>query len=212
MFQKALLLSSTLLATARAQQVGTYTAETHPSLTWETCTSSSDCTTVDGSVVIDANWRWVHDVNSTTNCYTGNTWDATLCPDDETCAINCAVEGADYSSTYGVTTSGSELRINFVTDNSNGANIGARLYLLANASTYETFSLLGKEFTFDVNVANLPCGLNGALYFTQMQTDGGLSEYTNNNAGAEYGVGYCDSQCPRDLKFIDGEVRSYILP
>ncbi|OKL59304.1 1,4-beta-D-glucan cellobiohydrolase B [Talaromyces atroroseus] len=205
MLQKAVLITSTLLATARAQQVGTYTAETHPSLTWQTCTSANECTTVDGSVVIDANWRWIHSVNSSTNCYTGNTWDATLCPDDESCAVNCAVEGAAYSSTYGVTTSGSELRINYVTQNSNGANVGARLYLLKDESTYETFSLLGNEFTFDVDVANLPCGLNGALYFTQMQADGGLSEYTNNKAGAKYGVGYCDSQCPRDLKFIDGE-------
>lgn len=75
---------------------------------------------------------------------------------------------------------------------------------------YETFNLLGKEFTFDVDVANLPCGLNGALFFSQMQAAGGKSEFTNNKAGAEYGVGYCDSQCPRDLKFIDGEVCGHI--
>lgn len=135
MLQKAFLFSSGLLLTARAQQVGTYTAETHPSLTWQTCTSVDDCTTIDGTVVIDANWRWVHDINSTTNCYTGNTWDATLCQDDATCAINCAVEGADYESTYGVTTSGSSLTINFVTENSNGANVGARLFLLEDSTT-----------------------------------------------------------------------------
>lgn len=209
MFQQALLFSASFYLAVRAQQAGTLTTETHPSLTWQTCTSANDCTTVSGSVVIDSNWRWVHDVNSSTNCYTGNTWDATLCPDDVTCAINCAVDGADYSSTYGVTTSGSELRIDYVTENSNGENVGARLYLLENESTYQTFDLLGKEFTFDVDVANLPCGLNGALYFSQMLPDGGLSEYTNNKAGAKYGVGYCDAQCPRDLKFIDGEVRAY---
>jgi cellulose 1,4-beta-cellobiosidase len=39
-----------------------------------------------------------------------------------------------------------------------------------------------------------------------MDADGGLSEYSGNKAGAAYGVGYCDSQCPRDLKFINGEV------
>lgn len=36
-----------------------------------------------------------------------------------------------------------------------------------------------------------------------------------NKAGAKYGVGYCDSQCPRDLKFINGQVslapRTYCL-
>lgn len=39
-----------------------------------------------------------------------------------------------------------------------------------------------------------------------MDADGGLSEYSGNEAGAAYGTGYCDSQCPRDLKFINGEV------
>jgi len=32
-----------------------------------------------------------------------------------------------------------------------------------------------------------------------------LSKYTGNKAGAKYGTGYCDAQCPRDLKFINGE-------
>ncbi len=26
-----------------------------------------------------------------------------------------------------------------------------------------------------------------------------------NSAGAEYGTGYCDAQCPHDIKFINGE-------
>lgn len=72
----------------------------------------------------------------------------------------------------------------------------------------ELFKLKNREFTFDVDVSNLPCGLNGALYFVEMDRDGGLSEYTNNKAGAKYGTGYCDSQCPQDIKFIDGEVRT----
>ena len=33
---------------------------------------------------------------------------------------------------------------------------------------------------------------------------GGLS-YSGNAAGAEYGTGYCDAQCPHDIKFISGE-------
>lgn len=52
------------------------------------------------------------------------------------------------------------------------------------------------------------CGLNGALYFVSMDADGGMSKYSGNQAGAEYGTGYCDSQCPRDLKFIGGQVSS----
>ena len=67
------------------------------------------------------------------------------------------------------------------------------------------FKLKNREFTFDVDVSNLPCGLNGALYFVQMDADGGLSKYETNTAGAEYGTGYCDAQCPHDLKYINGE-------
>jgi cellulose 1,4-beta-cellobiosidase len=73
---------------------------------------------------------------------------------------------------------------------------------------YEMFHLKNREFTFDVDVSNLPCGLNGALYFVEMDHDGGLSEYANNKAGAKYGTGYCDSQCPQDVKFINGLVSS----
>jgi len=57
-----------------------------------------------------------------------------------------------------------------------------------------------QEFTFDVDVSQLPCGLNGALYFSEMPADGGMSKYPANKAGAKYGTGYCDSQCPRDIK------------
>lgn len=95
------------------------------------------------------------------------------------------------------------MTLDFVTENSNGENVGSRTYLMSSATEYEIFDLLGKEFTFDVDVSKLPCGLNGALYFVSMPADGGLS--STNKAGAAYGTGYCDSQCPRDLKFIDGE-------
>ncbi|KAJ5584798.1 uncharacterized protein N7459_004598 [Penicillium hispanicum] len=196
-----------LLGTTQAQQVGTQKAEVHPSLTWSKCSSSGSCTSQTGEVVVDANWRWVHNVGGSTNCYTGNEWDSTYCPDDVTCAANCALDGADYSGTYGVTTSGDELRLNFVTQSSN-KNVGSRLYLMEDDSTYQIFNLLGQEFTFDVDVSNLPCGLNGALYFVAMDSDGGTSRYPKNKAGAKYGTGYCDSQCPRDLKFINGQANS----
>jgi cellulose 1,4-beta-cellobiosidase len=38
-----------------------------------------------------------------------------------------------------------------------------------------------------------------------MDLDGGKAKFSTNKAGAKYGTGYCDSQCPRDLKFIDGK-------
>jgi cellulose 1,4-beta-cellobiosidase len=155
--------------------------------------------------VLDSNWRWLHSTKDTTNCYTGNTWDSTLCPDAKTCATNCALDGADYSGTYGITTSGNALTLKFVTQGPYSTNIGSRVYLMESDSAYQMFNLNNQEFTFDVDMSNLPCGLNGALYFVQMDKDGGKSKFSANKAGAKYGTGYCDTQCPHDIKFINGE-------
>ncbi|KAB2568570.1 Glycosyl hydrolase family 7 [Lasiodiplodia theobromae] len=194
---------ATLATLAASQQVGTQKEEVHPSMTWQTCTSSG-CTTNQGSIVVDANWRWVHNTEGYTNCYTGNTWNADYCTDNTECASNCALDGADYSGTYGATTSGDSLRLNFIT-NGQQKNIGSRMYLMQDDETYAVHKLLNKEFTFDVDTSKLPCGLNGAVYFVSMDADGGMAKFPDNKAGAKYGTGYCDSQCPRDLKFIDGK-------
>merc|ERR1712054_542010 len=93
----------------------------------------------------------------------------------------------------------------FVTKGQYGTNVGSRNYLMDDESTYYMFKLKNKEFSFDVDVSKLPCGLNGALYFVAMEADGGLSKEPGNKAGAKYGTGYCDAQCPHDLKFINGE-------
>jgi cellulose 1,4-beta-cellobiosidase len=196
---------SALVASASAQAVCTLTTETHPALQWQKCTSAGSCSNVAGSITIDANWRWTHQTSAATNCYDGNKWDTSYCSDGPSCASKCCVDGADYSSTYGITTSGNALNLKFVTKGQYSTNIGSRTYLMASDTKYQTFKLLGNEFTFDVDVSNLGCGLNGALYFVSMDADGGLSKYSGNKAGAKYGTGYCDAQCPRDLKFINGE-------
>lgn len=203
MYKRSLIFSA-LAAAVAGQQVGTLTTETHPPMTWQSCSAGGSCTTNNGKVVIDSNWRWLHSTSGSTNCYTGQDWDATLCPDNATCASSCALDGADYSGTYGATTSGNALTLKFVTQASQ-KNIGSRLYMMKDDTHYELFKVLGQEFTFDVDVSNLPCGLNGALYFVSMDADGGMAKFPSNKAGAKYGTGYCDSQCPRDLKFINGQ-------
>ncbi|RLN64642.1 hypothetical protein BBJ29_001792 [Phytophthora kernoviae] len=193
----------------RAQQTGTSTPEVHPSLPSKQCSKSGGCVTEDTSVVLDANWRWLHQVDDYKNCYTGNQWDSTLCATPELCAKNCALEGANYQGTYGITTSADELQLQLVTQTPYGANVGSRVYLMdAAGSKYKQFQLLNQEFTLDVDVSKLPCGLNGALYFVQMDADGGLARFPTNKAGANYGTGYCDAQCPHDIKFINGEANT----
>jgi len=165
------------------------------------------------NATLDANWRWVHGVqcsgegpyqqcSSSGNCYTGTTWDNQLCPDPETCAQSCALEGVtsqEYASTYGVKPIPGGVELGFVT----GSNVGSRLYLTDNERSYKMFKLKNREFSFDVDVSALPCGLNGAVYFSEMEADGGFGG--GNQAGAKYGTGYCDAQCPHDVKFVSGE-------
>ncbi|CAE6411631.1 unnamed protein product [Rhizoctonia solani] len=217
----ALLFSLSLLSAIRAQQVGTQKAEARSSSTPTGAGSTTLAATPTAipaklgtrrfaltlssvKIVLDANWRWVHNTGGYTNCYTGQAWDSTLCSDPVKCAQGCAVDGADYSGTYGISASGNSLTLKFVTKTDN-TNIGSRVYLLADDTKYQMFKLKNQEFTFDVDVSNLPCGLNGALYFSQMDADGGMAKYSNNKAGAKYGTGYCDAQCPKDIKFINGE-------
>lgn len=38
-------------------------------------------------------------------------------------------------------------------------------------------------------LSQLPCGLNGAVYFSQMDADGGMARFPTNKAGAKYGTG-----------------------
>lgn len=203
MASKFLLTTSLLTTLVAAQQAGTNTPETHPSLPISTCSASGGCTTLNTSITLDANWRWTHQTSSSTNCYTGNEWDTSICTSPSVCASSCALDGADYEGTYGITTSEDALSLTFVT----GENVGSRNYLLNEDGTeYRMFNLLNQEFSFTVDVSGLPCGLNGALYFVEMPSDGGMSTAENNKAGAKYGTGYCDSQCPQDVKFINGEV------
>ncbi|OJT14401.1 Exoglucanase 1 [Trametes pubescens] len=206
MFPAVALLSLSFFAIAYGQQVGTLTAESHPKLSVQQCTSKNNCQTQQRSIVLDSNWRWLHSTSGSNNCYTGNTWDTSLCPDPTTCAKNCALDGADYAGTYGITTSGNALSLKFVTHGQYSTNIGSRVYLLdASDAKYQQFNLKNQEFTFDIDMSKLPCGLNGALYFVEMDADGGSSRFTANKAGAKYGTGYCDTQCPHDIKFINGE-------
>jgi len=144
-----------LVASARSQQACSLTTETHPPLSWSKCAAGGSCSTVSGSVTIDANWRWLHQTSSSTNCYTGNKWDTSICSTNTACASACCVDGADYASTYGATTSGNALNLKFVTQGAYSKNIGSRMYLMESDTKYQMFNLLGQEFTFDVDVSNL---------------------------------------------------------
>merc|ERR1712151_118095 len=79
---------------------------------------------------------------------------------------------------------------------------------MGDGDQYKIWNLMNTELSFDVDVSGMPCGLNGALYFVEMDADGGMSKYSTNKCGAKYGTGYCDAQCPHDLKWINGEANT----
>ncbi|KAL4869615.1 hypothetical protein BDV12DRAFT_208408 [Aspergillus spectabilis] len=192
----ALTLTSLALAAIpliSAQQIGS--PERRPHLdTWH-CTSAHGCTKQNTTVVLDAATHPIHQIGTNQSCTTpSGTLDPTLCPDKETCSSNCIIEGiTDYVS-YGVTTSGSKLTLTqYLNQNGTLNAVSPRVYLVAEDEDYNTLHLLNQEFTFDVDVSQLPCGMNGALYLSEMHADGGRSPL--NPAGAGYGTGYCDAQC-----------------
>jgi len=154
---KLAALSSLFATTAvRGQGVGTQQTETHPKITWQKCSAKGSCTNQNGEIVIDANWRWVHDKGGYTNCYTDNKWNTTACSDNTKCASSCVVDGADYQKTYGITTSGNALTLKFITKGQYATNIGSRTYLMSSPTKYAMFELLGNEFAFDVDLSKLP--------------------------------------------------------
>ena len=166
-------------ALAAGQQIGKNTPEVHPSLPSQKCTSTGGCTTVNTSLVLDSQYRWLHSADGYNNCQINGGWNSTLCPDGVTCAQNCAVEGVDYSS-YGIAVSGNSVTLNLFLQNGNTTTLASpRAYLLANESQYDMFQLLNQEIAYDVDVSQVPCGINGALYLSEMLADGGYDAQTN---------------------------------
>jgi cellulase len=188
-----------------AQQIGTDTPEVNPQLpTWK-CTTSGGCVQQDTSVVLDWNYHWIHEVNSSTSCTTSSGVNPTLCPNEATCSQNCVIEGVDYA-TSGISTSGDAVTLHqYVQSNGVTSNASPRIYLLGSDGDYEMLQLLGQELRFDVDVSTLVCGENGALYFSEMDATGGRSQY--NPGGANYGSGYCDAQCPVE-NWINGTLNT----
>ncbi|TVY50339.1 Exoglucanase 1, partial [Lachnellula cervina] len=194
------VLTASFIAFVSAQQPGTYTAEVHPTLTSQQCTKVGGCVTVNTSIVLDANYRWLHNVGGYDNCVAQG-FNTSVCPDAESCSKDCALEGVDYAS-YGVKTNGSALTLNLFKTESNVTSLTSpRVYLLADDSIYNMFQLLDREISFDVDISKAGCGVNGALYLSEMSPTG--NEGPLNPAGAKYGTGYCDAQCPSQ-NYING--------
>ncbi|CAE8725890.1 unnamed protein product [Polarella glacialis] len=168
----------------QAQQAGTVSPEESPAISLQHCSKERGCEQEQAALVLDANWRWVHNVGGDTNCYDNGRWNEAFCPDTETCKRNCAMEGVsaeNYKTSYGVETVPDGVELKFL---SPGGNVGSRLYVTDGHDAYKMFKLLNREFTLDVDVSTLACGLNGAVYFVEMDEMGGKGKAAGNAAGA----------------------------
>ncbi|OBT91317.1 hypothetical protein VE01_10684 [Pseudogymnoascus verrucosus] len=168
-----------ILPLVAAQQIGTQTPEVHPKLpTWK-CTTGGGCVQQDTSIVLDWGYHPIHKVNSQTSCTTSSGVDATLCPNEVTCAANCAIEGANYAGS-GVTTSGNAVTLKqYVQNNGVTTNASPRIYLLGSDGNYEMLHLLGQELRFDVDASTLgnSCDSSGCGFNPYAQ---GLHNYYGN--------------------------------
>lgn len=199
------VVAATLLGLATAQIVGTI-PEVHPKLTTWKCTKAGGCKALDTAIVVDSLRHNIHLKNDTSvSC--GDEYTAlntALCPDKKTCAQNCVIDGIEDYSTQAIFTDNDKLRLDMY--NPKGEYMSPRVYLLAeDKQNYEMLQLTGNELSFDVDMSKLPCGMNSALYLSEMEADGGRSEY--NTGGAPQGSGYCDAQC-FVKPFLNGEANA----
>ena len=186
------LIATLLLGVVSAQSLSKV-KENHPKLTTWKCTKAKGCKSQKTAIVMDSMSHPIYQKdNKSLGCGNwGEPADPTVCPDEKTCAKNCVMDGIPKYSDYGVTTRGDELEMKMFAPNGFQS---PRVYLLDKTEKkYEMLKLTGQEFTFDVDVSKLPCGMNGALYLSEMKADGGKSKL--NPGGAAYGTGYCDAQC-----------------
>lgn len=197
------LASAALLGLAAAQTPGEV-ADVHPKVTTWKCSTEGGCVEQTNSLVMDSA---AHPITNLAqpgkSCGDwGSKADPTACPDKETCAKNCVMQGITDYSQHGIVTSADNIELKMF--NPRGSLSSPRVYLLAEGEKeYEMLQLNGKEFSFDVDVSQLPCGMNGALYLSEMEADGGRSDL--NPGGATWGTGYCDAQC-FVTPWVNGEV------
>lgn len=182
-----------LLSLAAAQQIGS--PEKHPKLVTQKCTKAGGCVNQNTAVVIDAGSHELLDIETGKSCYnsTGGI-DTSICSTAEQCGKRCAYQGTNYKKN-GVTTKGDSLHMRqYLKQKGELVKVSPRLYLIdEDTQDYVDMQLVNQELTFTVDMSNLPCGMNSAVYLGEMDADGGRSNF--NPAGATYGTGYCDAQC-----------------
>lgn len=178
--------------------------EVHPMMTQQEC-NEYQCTTVSADIVADINWRDLR-TSDGTQCYIGNQWNSTICYNKVDASEVCIAQPVEYEKSLGITTNNDALTLRFITKTEYGITEGSRVYALESENKYRMYNLLNREIAFDIDLSQVPCGMNAALYFSEMDSDGGVGRSGDLGlAGPSSGNGYCDAQGNRDNKFVNGK-------
>jgi cellulase len=198
------LLALALAHLAHGQQIGRV-PEHYPGFISHTCSKHSGCIARNTSIVLDAQWRETYDLRTGDSCIADDgRLNKSICTSIKTCANRCALDGVKYSDMGVDVVDRSSVSLKMYQKYKGElVEIGPQIYLLSeNEKDYEVLHLLNQEISFEIDVSELPCGMDGAIYLTSMDPSGGRSDL--NPAGASYGTGYCDSQCYQSYNFING--------
>eukprot|EP00931_Biecheleriopsis_adriatica_P005067 TRINITY_DN10662_c0_g1_i1.p1 TRINITY_DN10662_c0_g1~~TRINITY_DN10662_c0_g1_i1.p1 ORF type:complete len:528 (-),score=116.41 TRINITY_DN10662_c0_g1_i1:295-1878(-) len=159
-------------------------------------------------VVMDSKWRWLHN-SKFKSCGSGA---ASTAMDMERCYLQ-GLNSAMYRDTYGIHVgmpNNRAVTLRYATKGKDAPdpNYGTRVYL-TDGEGYTMFKPLGGEISFNVDVSKVPAGMNAAVYLVSMDRLGNLNTVNPsgviNTAGWKRGVGYCDAQCPKDMKFVQDQ-------
>ena len=204
MLQSVLCVALAATSLIYAQQIGKK-PEVHPGLTTQKCTRDAGCVTQNTSVVIDSLTHPIKDLETGKSCTTSDgKINKNVCNTTEECSQKCSIQGVNYID-HGVETKDASMTLHMYAQGDYGKvkKLSPRVYLLdETGEDYSMLQLRGQEVSFDVDMSNLPCGMNGALYLSEMNKTGNRGEL--NPAGAKYGTGYCDAQCFNTSAFLNG--------
>ncbi|KAF4500420.1 cellulose 1,4-beta-cellobiosidase [Fusarium agapanthi] len=201
--KSAIAFGVSLFTSAYAQWPCGNIEEVHTPFTWHQCIQKP-CTEYFSAIVLESSLR-------ETNCCAGS-FDVkdlhrTQCKkkDKDTCPADCCVEGADYRA-HGIKAVGTSLTMDLGATAPHVPKDLIRVMPLED-ERYPNRPLVRRhdsEYTFDIDVRNVPPGYKARVSLNRMLPDGARSEKKGDKAGARYGTGYYDATCDKGQRFVEG--------
>ncbi|KAF4344250.1 exoglucanase type C [Fusarium beomiforme] len=197
-----ILLAASLFAATDAQRACEGIEEVHPPFNWHDCYGDS-CFERYAAVVLDSKLRQIDCCNGSRN-----TLQRAACKkkNKDQCPVDCCIHGADYGA-HGIFTNGTDLTLDVGASHPNTPKDLIRVMLMKDENHYEWTQIIDpwdSEYTFDVEVRDVPPGYKARLSLHWMWEKGNMDKKKGDKAGAKYGTGYCDAHCDQGQRFVMG--------